>query len=168
MKHFAIALSALILLPATSEAACFGAGEPLFHCTVDHGRKAVDVCLQGGVAIYRFGPPTGAAEMLLAPVVTETEMTPWNGIGRYLWEEVTFYNGRYAYLVSYSLDRTAPNGQAAPEGGIIVAEGDSELADLQCDAGSVTEANFYPLFEAKEAAGQPWCPATQSWGMPCN
>ena len=67
-----------------------------------------------------------------------------------------------------TFDRTAPNGQAAPEGRIIVAEGDSELADLQCDAGSVTEANFYPLFEAKEAAGQPWCPATQSWGTPCN
>lgn len=166
MKHIAAAL--LCSFPVVAEAACFGSGDPLFHCTVNQGRKALDVCLQGEVAIYRFGPVNGAAEMLLARHVTGVGMTPWNGIGRYLWEEATFYNGTHDYLISYSIDRNAAESAPQVQAGVIVAEGDSEVAEIGCDQGSVTEADFYPLFEAKLAAGQPWCQSTQSWNSACD
>ncbi|MCA0846582.1 hypothetical protein [Salipiger thiooxidans] len=161
-------VSLFIGLPAMVQAGCFGSGEPLFHCTLNGGTKTLDICLQGEVALYRFGPAQGTAELLLARSVTGVAMTPWNGIGRHLWEELTFHNGSHDYLVSYSVDRLATGDAPVIEGRVIVAEGDSEVADLACDAGSVTEADFYPLFEAKLAAGELWCPETQSWGAACN
>ena len=144
---------------------CFGAGEPLFHCTFQGGKKAVDICLQGDVVLYRFGPVSGTAELLLARSVIGVDMTPWSGVGRAIWEEVTFHNNVYSYHISYSVDRIASE-EVLPTGGLIVAEGDSELADLTCDPGSVGAADFYPVYEAKEVAGQCYSRDDFTWG-PC-
>ena len=146
--------------PATAQEGCFGAGVPLFHCQA--GGKTLDLCLQGEVMLYRFGPRGQAAELLLARHVIGVGMVPWNGIGRYLWEEVTVYNGTFDYTVHYSIDRLA-QGAPVVTGGVTVTEGDRTLADLSCDAGSVSISDLYPVFEAKEAGGQCWDTGAFEW-----
>ncbi|MEP5152671.1 hypothetical protein [Planktotalea sp.] len=152
-------------MAGSAQAACFGGGTPMFHCTFNGGSKTVDVCLQGDIAVYSFGATDRAPDLLLARREIGVDMTPWNGVGRSIWEGITFYNNVYSYILSYSIDR---NVEGAPiEGRLIVGEGDSEIAELICDIGSVTEADFYPLFEAKELSGQRYCPETFSWGAGC-
>ena len=137
----------------------------MFHCTFNGGSKTVDVCLQGDVALYSFGATDRSPDLLLARNAIGVEMTPWNGVGRSIWEEITFYNNAYSYNLSYAIDRN--NENAHVEGRLIVGEGDSEVAELICDTGSVSEADFYPLFEAKELSGQQYCPETFSWATSC-
>ncbi len=146
---------------------CFGNGTPLFHCTVKGGAKAVDVCLQSDVLIYRFGAPRGAAELLLAKRVENVRMQPWNGVGRSIWEELIVDNSGYSYNISYSIDRMIEDGAddhvAVPLGDVIIAKGAKILNVLKCDSGSVAVADFYPLFEAKEASGQCWSHGNSRW-----
>ena len=156
-----VLLFALLPVPLAAQEGCFGAGQPLFHCQV--GARAVDVCLQGEVLTYRFGPSRGAAEMLLARRAEDVGMTPWNGIGRYLWEEISVTNGAYAYTVHYSVDRLA-QGDPQVTGGLLVTQSGRTLAELSCDAGSVRQYDFYPVFEAKERRGQCWSMDSFEWG----
>ncbi len=159
-------ISGLALCLATgANARCFDRGTPMFHCTFEGGAKTVDVCLQGEVVVYSFGKSGRAPDMIAARREIGVGMTPWNGIGRSIYEEMTIFNNVYSYILSYEQDRNVEG--AAVQGRLIVAEGDFEVADLVCDEGSVSEANFYPLFEAKDAAGQKYCPDTFSWGAGC-
>ncbi|MEQ9259100.1 MAG: hypothetical protein RIG84_08370 [Roseovarius sp.] len=167
MRHTVFAAALLAPLAAVSPGlaaeGCFGTGQPLLHCTA--GSKALDICLQDNVALYRFGPSDGPAEMLLARHVTALDMVPWNGVGRTLWEEITFRNGSYAYAVNYAIDRLAENGPEV-SGGVTVSEGDREIARFDCESASMTFFDFYPVYEAKEAAGQCWSREAGLWG-PC-
>lgn len=156
---------AALCIGSAANARCFESGTPMFHCTFEGGAKTVDVCLQGEVVVYSFGRTGRAADMILARREVGVPMTPWNGIGRSISEEITIYSGTYAYILSYEMDRSVES--AAVSGRLIVGEGDSELAELTCDEGSVSEADFYPLFEAKDVAGQKYCPETFSWGSGC-
>ena len=149
---------ALSPLAATAQAACNGA--PLFHCQA--GSKSIDLCLVGDVAVYRFGPSGRAAELVLERHVTDVALQPWNGVGRYLWEEVTLFNSGYSYALSYSVDRLA-QGEPQVTGGVIVAQGNRTLAEVQCTPGTVRAHDFYPIFERKEANGQCWNLETFEW-----
>jgi len=154
-------LPGFLSTPLAAQPGCFGAGQPLFHCRADG--KTVDLCLQGDVVLYRFGPAGGAADLLLARSVRGVGMRPWAGIGRYLSEEVTLRNAAYSYTVHYSVDRLA-EGAPQAEGRVVVRQGEHVLADLTCAAGSLSAHDFYPVFEAKEAAGQCWSRADAAWG----
>lgn len=147
---------------------CFGPGVPLFHCTVKGGAKSVDLCLQGNVAYYRFGPAGGVAEMLLAQPVDKVDMIPWNGIGRTIYEEAGFANGPIDYAVFYAIDRLPAEGEVTADvsGGVTVTKGDQTVAQLNCDDGSLSVTDIYPLYEAKQAAGQCWNREAFQWG-PC-
>ena len=167
MRHSILCLAVFLAGagPARAEG-CFGPGVPLFHCTVRGGEKAVDLCLQGDVAYYRFGPPRGVAEMLLARPVGEVHMIPWNGIGRTIHEEAGFLNGPFKYSVHYAIDRVPQAGEikVTTSGGVTILDGDQFVAQLRCDEGSVSVADVYPLYEAKEAAGQCWDREAFRWG----
>jgi hypothetical protein len=161
---FTAALS-LALGASIAHAECAGSGTPLFHCTFQDGAKSVSICLQNDVALYSFGAAGRSPEMLLGRRVEAVEMTPWSGVGRSIWEEVRIYNDIYSYILSYAIDRS---GEMPIDARLIVAEGEeSQLAELICDTGSVRHADFYPLFEAKEAAGQRYCAETYTWGGGC-
>jgi hypothetical protein len=153
------------LLPITAKAqqGCFGAGLPLFHCTVKGGVKSLDICLQGDTAYYRFGPKGGAAELILAHSVRDIHLTPWNGVSSSIYEELEFWAGDVTYQVHFAQARIAAE---TPElsGGIVVFKADQTLAELSCDDDSVQSRDFYALFEAKERAGQCYNHATFSWG----
>lgn len=157
----------LTALPALAPAqeGCFGAGLPLFHCTMKDGAKTLDVCLQGEAAFYRFGPRDGAAEMLLAHRVEDIHLTPWNGIGSNIYEELEFWAGDVTFQVHYRLERIAADNPDI-SGGVRVFRADQMLADLACDEGSVEERDFDMLFQAKERAGQCYNADAFMWS-PC-
>ena len=155
-------IACLVGLPAQAEG-CFGSGTPLFHC--DIGGKRLDVCLQENIAIYRFGPAQGVAEMVLARRAEDMFLLPWNGVGSSIYEEMDFQSGDVTFRVHYTLPRIAEN---PPElsGGVTVIRADETLADLECAPGSVTNHDFEPLYRAKTDAGQCWRSETFNW-QPC-
>lgn len=153
------------LFPVGAAAGCFGSGEPMFHCEIEGSGKALDVCLQDGVAIYRFGPPAGAPEMLLARRVEDVDYQPWNGIGRWLSEAMRFDNAGTSYEIAFASDRLAPNDP--PHGSVVVFQEGQAIARLDCRPGSVDFAGFIGMFDAKEAAGQTWCHETREWKEAC-
>jgi hypothetical protein len=162
MRDMILSVMALGAMPVSAGAeGCFGAGTPLFHCTLEAGAKRVDACLQGDVATYRFRPAAGVPDLLLAQPVGEVEMWPWPGVGRWLSEAAGFANDGFAYRVSHAVDRLSENPEVT--GAVQVLRGDAVLAELPCDPGSVTVADLYPLYEAKEAAGQCWSREAQDW-----
>ncbi|TNF19619.1 MAG: hypothetical protein EP318_13925 [Rhodobacteraceae bacterium] len=159
-------VAALCLIAPAPALACFGAvGETLFHCTFKGGRSEARVCLQDGAAYYAFGPKGSAPEVVLARDVAAVGMAPWPGIGRTIWEEVAFGNGAYGYRLSYAIDKMAPNEPVV--GTLVVTRNGEEISALTCDRGSVSAHDFYPLFEAKEAAGACFTPG-QGWSRSCN
>lgn len=155
-------LTALIPTFATAQDGCFGTGQPLFHCTMKGGAKALDICRQGNVGLYRFGPGAGRAELLLGRHVRNIRLSPWGGMGSLIYEEVEFSAGDVTYQVYYAVSRSAAD---TPDmnAGVRVLRGDQMLADLTCDAGSVSVHDFSPLFEAKTAAGQCWQNDSSTW-----
>ncbi len=50
-----VALLCISPVAASAQEGCFGAGQPLLHCTMKGGTKSLDICLQGGVAYYHYG-----------------------------------------------------------------------------------------------------------------
>lgn len=165
MHRIVMGVFAALLPCAALAQGCFGAGQALFHCTVKGGARAVDICLQGDVGLYRYGPPGGAAEMLLARKVADMHMRPWSGVGSSIYEEIGMRNADISYVVHYTVGRIAAE---VPDvsGGVMVMRADQVLATLDCDAGSVEVNDFYPVEQAKEAAGQCWSRETFDWG-PC-
>ncbi len=153
---------ALCLLPAPAFA-CPDGAETLVSCTIDQGAKRLETCLMGNYASYAFGPADRGPDLHLARPVTQIEMTPWPGVGRAIWEDFTFYSGLIAYRVHYSFDRN--DGDAAElQGGVDVLQGETVLASLSCDVGSVLSSGYgLPLFDAKIAAGQNYSPETYLW-----
>ena len=69
-----------------------------------------------------------------------------------IYEEVAFYNGEFEYTIYYAVDRIAADNPNVT-GAISVTRGDEQVAQFDCDADSVSEADFYPLYEAKESGG---------------
>ncbi|MCG7492993.1 hypothetical protein [Thalassobius sp. Cn5-15] len=153
-------LCATLAIPAY---ACPDGATPLVSCPLQDGTKYLQTCLLGDHATYAFGATGQLPDLHLARPVADVEMTPWPGIGRYIWEDFTFTNGATSYHVSYGFDRMA-EGEAQMSGGVVVEQGDNVLAELHCDLGHVTTSGYpLSLYEAKEAAGQVYSLETQTW-----
>ncbi len=103
-------------------------------------------------------------ELELFEPITCFDYQPWPGIGRYLNERVTFNNDSYGYTVYSSFDRLTEG--ALQEGGVIVTQGDEELAHLRCDAGSVS-ARIDLFGRFKSEAGQCWDLEARLWSTDC-
>ena len=141
-----------------------------FACVI--GTKTVEVCHDDNTARYSFGPAGGTSDLQITKPVTEVDLTPWPGIGRTIWEELTFHNAGHSYTVHASIDRAPPEDETddivvTVFGGIIVRRGEEEIADLTCDPGTVDFPWGHELFDAKEAAGQCYDPGTRGW-LPCE
>ncbi|MCT4579569.1 hypothetical protein [Donghicola sp.] len=152
-----IALTAVLLGAMTSAAQageyCTLDESVMFTCTFNNGAKAVEVCdtnywADGDNASYGFYKRGGAIEKEIITDKASLIATPWSGVGRSIWEAVTFYSGEYGYEVWWSTERAE---DAVLEGGITVTQNGAVLANLTCDAGSV-EQNLATLIEAVEIA----------------
>lgn len=123
------------------------------------GKKQLEVCLTGPTATYSFGP-RGRPELVLSDRIETLDYTPWNGIGRAIWETVVFHNGPVSYEVWASIDRMDRN--AAYEGGVSVLKNGNQVALLRCNPGSrITD--FAPLSDAKAQAGLCWDMDVTTW-----
>ncbi|CUH85757.1 hypothetical protein [Thalassovita mediterranea] len=163
MTHFSKCAAFLCATLAIPVYACPEGATPLVSCPLQDGAKVLQTCLLGDHVTYAFGKAGETPDLHLARPVTDVAMTPWPGIGRYIWEDFTFTNGATSYRVFYGFDKMA-EGAAQLTGGVAVEQGDKVLAELYCDAGQVITSGYpLPLFEAKEAAGQIYSLETQSW-----
>lgn len=149
----------LALLATPASAAC--QGDEAFSCRI--GQKTLDVCYWKGALIYSYGRE-GKPELTLAEPLETVAYTPWPGIGRAIWDSVAFHNDGVTYEVWTSFDKMDEN--AVLEGGVNVMQGDSMLASLTCDKGSV-DHSLDPIMDLKAGIGQCWDPASQAWGN-CN
>lgn len=159
---------AIVLCP-TGVLACSDAETRYFTCTFGAGKKTIEICHDAKMARYRFGPTGEAPELELLQPVSNVDLTPWPGVGRTIWEEVTFRNADHAYVVYGSIDRGPPSDGSDEmavtlSGGITVRRDGDEIAHLTCDPGSVKFPWGTSLFDAKETAGQCYDPELRSWG----
>jgi hypothetical protein len=149
----------LALLASPASAAC--QGDEAFSCRI--GKKTLDVCYWKGALIYRFGPE-GQPELTIAEPLETVAYTPWPGIGRAIWDTVAFQNDGVTYEVWTSFDKM--DESAVLEGGVNVMQGDTSLASLTCDQGSVAHG-LDVISDLKAGIAQCWDPEGQAWGS-CN
>lgn len=136
---------------AHADGFCPTASTEVFSCTFKGGAKAVSVCLADGDAraIYGFYKTAGGVEKEITRPVAEMTATPWNGIGNFISESVTFEaGGGYAYEVWWGAERS---NDTEVEGGILVLENGAQIAALNCDGGSV-DSTLSTLVERIEIA----------------
>ena len=149
----------LALLATPASATC--QGDEAFSCQI--GKKTLEVCYWKGALIYSYGRE-GKPELTIAEPLETAAYTPWPGIGRAIWDTVSFQNEGTTYEVWTSFDKMDEN--AVLEGGVYVMEGETMLASPTCDRGSVAHGLDTISF-MKAGIGQCWEPETQSWGN-CN
>lgn len=138
---------------------------PIMRCTFEDGAKAVRICLSDNNVTYAFGPVAGAPDLAMSVPVAELDYVPWPGVGSAVWDMVTFYNGDYSYEVVAGFERNPED--PAQFGGIRVAKTGQEIANLNCDPGSVDWGWGTDLFDAKQAVGLCWDYGRDAEWKPC-
>jgi hypothetical protein len=152
----------LSLLPFSAAAACPNDSQ-IFFCSIQG--KPLQICHWKGALIYNFGPEE-KPELSLAEPLETVAFTPWPGIGRYIWETVTFTNQGYSYEVWTSVER-GPDATTGLEAAVTVRQGEDVIAQLACDPG--TPSNSLDLiYDLKLSIGQCWNFDTQAWTTACN
>lgn len=150
----------LALLPLPAFAQCPGA--EVLSCPI--GKKQLELCLTGESVTYSFGP-AGKPEMQITTAITDTAYQPWSGVGRAMWDAVSFTNKGTTYEVWTSIDRLDP--QAVWEGGVNVLKNGNPITSLECAKGTV-RSDLTEIFAAKESAGQCWNFDSFAWQQaPC-
>ena len=146
MRGLPAASLALTLAPALAAADC-GAQTLVLDCTI--GAKALTVCVTDATASYAFGP-RGAPELALTQGLDEVTATPWPGIGRSIYEDVTFRNGSVSYTAWISVDRLAEDQPTT--GGVVVEQNGRRLAELTCNTGTA-DIGVFAIANAMQAVG---------------
>lgn len=124
---------------------------PILRCDMGQGR-VLAAEIEGDMAFYLFGPED-APDLSLQHNIAQVQGTAWPGIGRTIWEDITFFNGGYAYQVWYGIDRLIEGYPAS--GGVRVLKDGVELAALDCVAGSV-DATGFGVSDGFAGAGYCW------------
>lgn len=140
MKNLTLS-TALIFIASMAQAGqyCLLDGTEMFSCTFNGGAKGVELCdaiwEDGDMASYGFFKSDGEVEKEIVSEKVVLAYTPWNGMGSYVSESVTFSaDGGYAYEVWSGGEQAA---DAELDGGINVMQNNEVIATLSCDAGSV-------------------------------
>lgn len=152
---------ALFTVPAASPGWAACQGDEVFSCTI--GKKTLEVCHWKGALIYSYGRER-KPELTIAEPLETAAYTPWPGIGRAIWDAVSFQNEGTSYEVWTSFDKM--DESAVLEGGVNVMQGETILTALTCDKGSVAHS-LDPILDLKAGIGQCWNSETQAWGS-CN
>lgn len=139
-----------------------------FACDFPNGKR-VEITHTDTTATYAFGRPGRLDELVFTRPVNQVDLTPWPGVGRTIWEEVTFHNAHHFYTIHASIHRIYPEDENADievalSGGIVVRRGDEEVAHLTCLPETVDFPWGTGLFEAKERAGQCYDHSSRAWG----
>ncbi|MDQ2093252.1 hypothetical protein [Rhodalgimonas zhirmunskyi] len=163
MRYQVLAIALSSIASTSAWAGCVSEEMTFVSCTVKGG-KMLSVCLEGDMAVYRFGPE-GAPEITLSEPLATIDYRPWPGIGSTIWEVVRFTNGDITYAVNGSILRIAADEADGPNlgGGVEVWRGENLLATLECLPSSVAFPWSQTIGDAKRAAGLEWFPEDQSW-----
>ncbi|WP_299772668.1 hypothetical protein [uncultured Tateyamaria sp.] len=159
MRGLSVAL-ALVLTPGLAAAQCGGLNVVL-NCQI--GSKTLTVCVGEGQATYAFGP-SGLPELSLTRPLGQVQATPWPGVGRSIWEDITFENVGTRYTAWISVDRMTEDFTTT--GGVMVAQGEQKLADLDCKTGTA-EVGVFAIADAMQAAGYCVDRATGTYAQHC-
>ncbi len=152
----------LVLLPFPAASACPNESA-IFFCSVQG--KPLQICHWKGALIYNYGPED-RPELSIAEPLETVQFTPWNGIGKSIWQTVAFPNEGYGYEVWTSVERD-PESTTGLEGGVNVMKDDNVVANLTCDPGTASN-QLDVIYELKEAIGQCWNFNAQSWSTTCG
>lgn len=157
-------MSLALLAPTAAQAAC--PGEVIFSCPIKS--RHLEVCIEAGDAVYRFGAPD-RPDLTIRDSLATVEFQPWPGIGRTIWQSVRFRNADVTYEVWSAIEKPLDPTSEDPDwaGGVTVTQGDATLAELTCSA--PPDPPFLDaLFDAKVAAGQCWNFDAGAWQAgPC-
>lgn len=135
----------------------------ILSCDMGKGR-ILAVHIDQGVGYYSFGP-AAAPEISLAQDLRNISGTAWNGIGRSIWEDITFENKGYSYRVWYAIDRLVEGHPT--DGGVAVLKDNQEVASLECVKGTAEDGGF-GVSDGFEAAGLCWNPEVQRFEDGCD
>lgn len=127
------ALFILYLSAAPAFATCLPPSVSVLSCQIEGGENHLTLCEMEETLVYRFGPKDDP-ELTLTGLKSDLLFTPWTGLGRDIWESVTFENGSFQYDVWASLDKVnaIEDPDNARQGGVAVYEGANLLAALNC------------------------------------
>ncbi|WP_417250626.1 hypothetical protein [Celeribacter sp.] len=154
MKKLSLSIALMIAAGAAQAGQfCELDGTEVFTCTIKGGTHGVEVCnaiwADGTKAAYGFFKSNGTVEKEILQDMATITATPWNGMGNFISESVTFESGDgYAYEVWWGGERTEG---AVAMGGINVFKDIELIADLPCDDGTVY-SDLSALIEMIEAA----------------
>lgn len=167
-RRLPLAALCVVLGGAAARADCLPGEAEVFACQMQGGRKAVSLCASDNRLTYRFGAPSQRPELTLSRDYTQVVARPWNGIGRTIWESVSFSNRGYVYELGMGVDKIdAVEGRPAAGGAVRVSQDGRDLADLPCDEGTAGYQGF-ALEDAYRAAGYCWDYSKGQWHRACE
>lgn len=137
---------------------------PLFHCQFANAKEVTLRASETGMS-YVFGRRHSTPELTLWRAFEEIDVTPWNGVGRSIWEDIAFANGDVTYRIWGNFDRMTEEHEVT--GGILVERDDEDLARLDCLPHTVTYTPF-SFLDAYEAAGYCWNFEANHWQERCE
>ncbi len=142
--------------------------QTFMSCQIEGSTKGVDVCFDDTNAYYRFGVAGEMPELALVTSLADLDFRPWNGLGRAIWEEVSFTNGPYTYAVHGGFDRPWGDesvGDIASRhfGAVSVARDGAIFLDLDCDRSTVAFAWDDRLWKSKNDLGYVWDDTALTW-----
>lgn len=106
--------------------------EIVFMCTTEKGNKTISLFKQGEYFIYQYGLTLGKPEISLAVKEAEVIKEPWNGVGNYMWNNITLKNGEYSYTIRSSYVRNTEFKEAKDNLGVDISKGDSYISSVKC------------------------------------
>ncbi|MFN3663460.1 hypothetical protein [Yoonia sp.] len=166
--RFAFALSVLVGGAGAAQAACLTTEHTFMSCRIADSEDVLRVCFDGTNIFYRYGPADQPPALALSESVASVAYTPWPGIGRAIWESVSFTNAGYVYEAFAGFDRMlakdADDGmEVQPFGGVHVIRDGDITATRTCAADAVRFGWDSALFDAKTALGLIWDVSNHTW-----
>ncbi len=167
-SHPRTGLLCLSLCAATAANAECPQGQYDFNsCRIAGRNTEVSVCYDDDTVTYSYGPVGKPPELFLTEPIATVDFQPWHGVGKAIFESVTFYNGDYAYQVGGGFDRpfTEEEMEQGPQhfGLIDISKHGKSLATLECVPDTVSFGLGGGIFYLKDAAGYEWDDLALSW-----
>ncbi len=158
----------LVVAACPAFADCPIGQEEFMSCNIENSKNVLSVCFDDTNAYYSFGPQGRSPDLALSEPIEMIDYTPWPGVGRAIWESLTFRNDEYSYTVVAGFDRMfgdeTEEDHPTPHFGEVQVKRDGEtLVNLSCERGRTAFAWTPDIYEAKEAAGYEWDDRNQLW-----
>lgn len=110
----------------------------VFMCTAEKANKQVALFKQGDNFIYQYGVDMAAPELQLVRPSSQVIKEPWNGIGRYIWDNITLKNKEYSYTVRHSYDKIDDIALAE----VSIAKNGAFITSVKCDSSKYVVNNL--------------------------